>query len=52
MNNERKNEETVNVPKDPTEAVEQGSDGADREFKVTVRKVELPVRPRGVLADG
>ncbi len=22
------------------------------EFKVTVRKLEMPVRPRGVLADG
>jgi hypothetical protein len=24
----------------------------DGEFKLTVRKLELPVRPRGVLADG
>jgi len=24
----------------------------DGEFKVTVRKLELPVQPRGVLADG
>jgi hypothetical protein len=25
--------------------------GDDIEFKVTVRKLEVPVRPRGVLAD-
>ncbi|HUJ25975.1 MAG TPA: hypothetical protein VLW85_08160 [Myxococcales bacterium] len=24
----------------------------ESEFKVTVRKLEMPVRPRGVLADG
>jgi len=26
--------------------------GDETEFKVTVRKLEVPVRPRGVLADG
>ena len=25
--------------------------GADDEFRVTIRKLELPVRPRGVLAE-
>jgi hypothetical protein len=31
---------------------EQGeSPAADGEFKVTVRKLEMPVRPRGVLAE-
>jgi hypothetical protein len=25
--------------------------GSDTEFKVTVRKLKVPVRPRGVLAD-
>jgi hypothetical protein len=28
-----------------------GGDGADGEFRLTVRKLELPVRPRGVLAE-
>jgi hypothetical protein len=33
-------------------AEEQGeSPAAEGEFKVTVRKLEMPVRPRGVLAE-
>lgn len=28
------------------------SQADDGEFKLTVRKLEMPVRPRGVLADG
>ena len=36
--------------KDP--AAEESTDAAESgEFKVTVRKLELPVRPRGVLAE-
>ena len=30
-------------------ATEQGAD--DGEFKITVKKLEMPVRPRGVLAE-
>jgi hypothetical protein len=50
MDAESKTEEAEKVSEDSTEK-EQGSDGADHEFKVTVRKLELPVRPRGVLAE-
>jgi len=32
------------------EPIEESTD--EGEFKVTVRKLELPVQPRGVLADG
>jgi hypothetical protein len=36
------------------EQAEETKDAAadNGEFKVTVRKLEMPVRPRGVLADG
>ena len=33
------------------EASPQGRAGDDGEFKITIRKLELPVRPRGVLAE-
>jgi len=29
----------------------RGGAGDDGEFKITIRKLELPVRPRGVLAE-
>jgi hypothetical protein len=48
MNNEQKINETENA-KEPTETEENGS--SDNEFKLTVRKLEMPVRPRGVLAE-
>jgi hypothetical protein len=36
------------------QSIEQPSEEStdEGEFKVTVRKLELPVQPRGVLADG
>jgi hypothetical protein len=48
-------EEKLNKAED--EAQEQAEEtkepvADDSEFKLTVRKLELPVRPRGVLADG
>jgi len=48
-------EEKLNKAED--EAQEQAEEtkepaGEDDEFKLTVRKLEMPVRPRGVLADG
>jgi hypothetical protein len=53
MNDERKIEETEKAPTTTSpEGEEQRTDGANPEFMVTVRKLELPVRPRGVLADG
>jgi hypothetical protein len=48
MNNEQKINETENA-KEPMENEESGS--SDNEFKLTVRKLEMPVRPRGVLAE-
>jgi hypothetical protein len=36
------NDETANNPENKTD---------DGEFKLTVRKLEMPVRPRGVLAE-
>lgn len=49
MNQEDKlNEVEENIPTPPEKPKEEESDG---EFKVTVRKLEMPVRPRGVLAE-
>ena len=39
---EKQSEETEDRPE---------AAGTDGEFKVTVRKLEMPVRPRGVLAE-
>ena len=47
-------EEKLNVAADDAnEQVEETTEeiADEREFKVTVRKLELPVRPRGVLAE-
>jgi hypothetical protein len=49
MNNEQKINETENT-KEQTENDEENGAG-DNEFKLTVRKLEMPVRPRGVLAE-
>jgi hypothetical protein len=49
MTNEQKINETENA-KEPVETNEEDSSG-DGEFKLTVRKLEMPVRPRGVLAE-
>ncbi len=51
MSNEEKLNEVVEDSCEQTaeEPTEESSD--DGEFKVTVRKLELPVRPRGVLAE-
>jgi len=49
LNQEDKpNELDENVATPPEKPKEEESDG---EFKVTVRKLEMPVRPRGVLAE-
>lgn len=49
----KKDETTVEVQDTrdevPEKQTEQTKD--DSEFKVTVRKLEVPVRPRGVLAE-
>ncbi len=49
MNHEQETQEsekTVNEPATPQETV-----SGEGEFKLTVRKLEMPVRPRGVLAE-
>jgi len=50
MNNEQKINETENA-KEPTEEHDESNGSGDNEFKLTVRKLEMPVRPRGVLAE-
>jgi hypothetical protein len=51
MENEKSiTEATENPAKDDTESGEDGRADAT-EFKITVRKLEIPVRPRGVLAE-
>jgi len=40
------------VREQPPAEPKKDSSGDETEFKVTVRKLEVPVRPRGVLADG
>jgi len=37
------------IPKPDDDAVERPS--GESEFKLTVRKLEMPIRPRGVLAE-
>ena len=53
MQNEQKIEEAVENPANETEKGEEGNaeGNGGGEFKLTVRKLELPVRPRGVLAE-
>ena len=50
MKNEQeiKKAEKASKQSDKTKAEETAGEG---EFKLTVRKLELPVRPRGVLAE-
>jgi hypothetical protein len=50
MNNE---EEITKVEKaaKPSKEGKAEDDAGEGEFKLTVRKLELPVRPRGVLAE-
>ena len=47
------NEKNMNEKDGSTDELPEGSSDAsvDTEFKVTVRKLEMPVRPRGVLAE-
>lgn len=43
--------EDENVPLTTDTDTQPQKDAGDGEFRLTVRKLELPVRPRGVLAD-
>ena len=46
--------QTAGTENPTTEGAEQTTEQPveDGEFKLSVRKLEMPVRPRGVLADG
>jgi hypothetical protein len=50
MSNEPRNNEPTDSEKEPTESAEEPPPD-DGEFKITVRKLTMPVRPRGVLAE-
>jgi hypothetical protein len=50
MSKEEKLNDTEDCREQTAEERTEESD-EDTEFKVTVRKLELPVRPRGVLAE-
>jgi len=51
MNEEEKLNKAEDEAQDQAEETKEPA-GEDGEFKLTVRKLEMPVRPRGVLADG
>jgi len=50
MNNDKENNQVDKTTEDLAGNQQDNSSG-DGEFKVTVRKLEMPVRPRGVLAE-
>jgi len=50
VSNETKNSQ-LEKPAEDLADEQQESPAAEGEFKVTVRKLEMPVRPRGVLAE-
>jgi hypothetical protein len=50
VNNEQDLNESETSTKEPAEG-SQEKVSRDGEFKLTVRKLEMPVRPRGVLAE-
>jgi len=49
--NERDIDETSSPELDSDGGDTETNIGVDTEFKITVRKLDLPVRPRGVLAE-
>jgi hypothetical protein len=52
VNSEHDTQETEKTTNEQTEkSQDTASSERDGEFKVTVRKLEMPVRPRGVLAE-
>jgi len=51
MNEEEKLNKAGDEVEEQTDETKDAADD-EGEFKVTVRKLEMPVRPRGVLADG
>lgn len=53
MKTENKVQESGNPSNGPVESIKDSKDSApvEGEFKMTVRKLKVPVRPRGVLAE-
>ncbi len=51
MKEEQKHNEAEEAAKEQNEESKEAV-ADEGEFKLTVRKLEMPVRPRGVLADG
>jgi hypothetical protein len=51
MINKPKVEETDVAGEQPPKTEKKELESSDTEFKVTVRKLEMPVQPRGVLAE-
>jgi len=54
MNGKQRNEKSADVVSETLRTTEVNGaheTGGDDEFKLTVRKLEMPVRPRGVLAE-
>jgi hypothetical protein len=49
MSHEQENQESEKTIDEPATAQENVA--GEGEFKLTVRKLEMPVRPRGVLAE-
>jgi hypothetical protein len=49
-NKDQKNEGTETINRNTGE-VPAGTPADDGEFKIEIRKLEVPVRPRGVLAE-
>lgn len=49
MNDDQESPQTEQPAEDPADT--EKSPAAEAEFKVKVRKLDLPVRPRGVLAE-
>jgi len=50
VNNDKKINELESVERPPEGEIESG-EAANDEFQITIRKLELPVQPRGVLAE-
>jgi hypothetical protein len=50
MNTEDKDNHIEKPVDEASQGAQDGAASAD-EFKITVRKLEMPVRPRGVLAE-
>jgi hypothetical protein len=51
MDNDKKTQELDTHERLPESGDDKSAEAGTDEFKITVRKLELPVQPRGVLAE-